>query len=205
MGQQAPDSLCAALPQNAPTCSWLQRLPSVTGPGRLIDLDKPCAYRLGFILLGPEGRGFGTLFSAIYKRLPLNCGLTVRKKTLKGLIGVPTSKIKKKNWRFWEIQHVKRVKAEDCWSHWTNEIRELNMESWKRKDLEFVIRYRDWTDWEKQRCQRGRDKQLLMKHSMCGNPIIPDIPYLWLFIYGTRWVLCPPRIFYWRPISIQPI
>lgn len=56
----------------------------MTGPGRLTGLDKPCAYRLGFILLGPERRGFGTLFSAIYKRLPLNCGLTVKKKTLKG-------------------------------------------------------------------------------------------------------------------------
>lgn len=68
----------------------------MTGPGRLIDLDKPCVYRLGFILLGPEHRGFGTLFRAIYKRLPLNCGLTVRKKTLKGLIRVPLIQKKKK-------------------------------------------------------------------------------------------------------------
>lgn len=58
--------LCVALPKNATTCPWLWRLPSVTRPGTLPDLHKPCVHRLGFILLGPEGRGFGTLFSAIY-------------------------------------------------------------------------------------------------------------------------------------------
>lgn len=45
----------------------------MTGPDTLPALCKPYAYWLGFIHLAQQGGGFGTLFSAIYKRLPLNC------------------------------------------------------------------------------------------------------------------------------------
>lgn len=63
---RAPESLCAALPPKTHTCPTLWKLLiSVAGPGRLPDCHKPCTQRLGFILLWPEGRGFGTLFSAI--------------------------------------------------------------------------------------------------------------------------------------------
>lgn len=55
--------------RNATTCPWFWRLPSVTRPGKVPDLHKPCVHRLGFILLGTEGRGFGTLFSAIYEKI----------------------------------------------------------------------------------------------------------------------------------------
>lgn len=64
--------------------------------GRLPNLREPCAQRLGFILLHPVARGFGTLFSAIQKRLPLNCRLSIQQKTLqiKGLIRIHQTKLK---------------------------------------------------------------------------------------------------------------
>lgn len=40
---QFPNSLSLAMPQNAPTCPRQWRLQSVTRPGRLPDLRKPCA------------------------------------------------------------------------------------------------------------------------------------------------------------------
>lgn len=60
-------------PKHSPTLVGLWRLPRVTGPDTLPVLCKPYAYWLGFIHLAQQGGGFGTLFSAIYKRLPLNC------------------------------------------------------------------------------------------------------------------------------------
>lgn len=59
--------------KHPPTFVGLWRLPRVTGPDTLPALCKPYAYWLGFIHLDQQGWGFGTLFSAIYKRLPLNC------------------------------------------------------------------------------------------------------------------------------------
>lgn len=67
---ESQQSLCSTGPEIHLTLSGYG---GCQGPDTLPALCKPYAYWVGFIHLAPQGGGFGTLFSAIYERLALNC------------------------------------------------------------------------------------------------------------------------------------